>query len=252
MNKFYSIAEEGREPDNEYQLQNLGRQTPMGVIGKSVRGDWGERRSQSQTFYKETTSEDYDFVFANKLTDSKPLYELCGVLNYHFEFYVNNNNGDPLKFVKQIKYVVLPIIKKRKDKDAYIEIISEWIDEHEMKPKPKEQQANITMNIENINAPAQFQLNSDNSHQSQKISYSKENIQELFDVLKKDIEKLNSDSKEDFILEIEKALKQLKAGKDVKGRLLTIGSLIREVGINVFANLLAAPVFELMKPALGF
>jgi hypothetical protein len=251
MNEFYSIAEEGREPENSLQLRNLGKQTVMGIIGKSIRGDWGERRSQSQTYYKETTSEDYDFVFANKLTGSKPPYELCDVLDYHLAFYVNKNNGDALKFVKQIKYVVLPIIKKRKDKDAYIEIISEWINQHEMKPKPKEQKAIITMNIENINAPAQFQLNSDNSHQSQQISYSQDNIRELFDLLKKDIEKINSDLKDDFQLEIESALKQLNKGKGIGNRLLTIGTFIKDVGINTFANLVAAPIFELMKPALG-
>ncbi len=251
MTEFYSINAENENPQNDYQLQNLGKQTIMAVIGKSVRGDWGEERNyQSQTFYRDTTSDDYDNAFANKLLDIKPPYDLQKILDYHLDFYLTKKHGDKLKFIKQIKYVVLPIIKNRKNNDIYVELILDWINEREMK-KQKGKQSAITLKVENINAPTQFQVNSDNSSQTQQVSYTENNVREFFDELKKDIEVLNAELKDDFQIEIDNALKQLNKGNNINSRLLTIGSLIKEVGINVFTNLIASPIFELMKPILG-
>ncbi|MEI6348178.1 MAG: hypothetical protein WCP69_09555 [Bacteroidota bacterium] len=251
MNEFYSICKEDADPENEYQMQNLGKQTIMAVIGKQVRGDWGESRScQSQTFYKDTVPEDYDDAFVLKLTSVKPPYDLYKVLDYHLSYYINTNHGDKDRFLKQIKYVILPIIQKRKSLDVYMELITEWIKKNDMNTK-NNKTADITLNIGDINAPTQFQLNSDNSSQSQEIYYNKEDIKELFELLKKDIEKINEEFKEEFQYEIESAIKQLNKGKDIRNRLFTIGSLIKEVGINLFANLLASPIYSLMKPFLG-
>ena len=110
---------------------------------------------------------------------------------------------------------------------------------------------NNHINIGDINSPTQFQQGSDNSNQTQEIIYSQENINELFTLLKADFDKLSIDVREDLKSEIEYASKQLDKGKSVKTQLLNIGGLVKDVGINVFANLLASPIFEVIKPTLG-
>lgn len=111
------------------------------------------------------------------------------------------------------------------------------------------QQNRIT--VGDINSPTQFQQGSTHSSQAQEITYSQENISKLFTLLKADIEKLNVELKEDLKSEMDYALRQLGKGKSIKTQLSNIGGLIKDVGINVFANLIASPIFEIMKPALG-
>ncbi len=102
-----------------------------------------------------------------------------------------------------------------------------------------------------INAPAQFQQNSQNSNQNFKVNYSVTTVQEFFDVLKDDIESLDSNIKEDFLSEMNYALKQVKQGRDIQGQLMNIGSLISNVGLPFFVNLASSGVFEVMRPFLG-
>ena len=110
---------------------------------------------------------------------------------------------------------------------------------------------NYHISVGDINSPTQFQQGSDNSSQTQEINYSKENINQLFTLLKADFDKLSVEVREDLKSEIEYASKQLDKGKSVKTQLSNIGSLVKDVGINVFANLLASPIYEILKPALG-
>lgn len=110
---------------------------------------------------------------------------------------------------------------------------------------------NNHINVGDINSPTQFQQASNHSNQTQEITYSQENVNELFTLLKADFDKLSIDVREDIKSEIEYASKQLDKGKNVKTQLLNIGGLVKDVGINVFANLLASPIFEIIKPALG-
>jgi hypothetical protein len=110
---------------------------------------------------------------------------------------------------------------------------------------------NNHITLRDINSPTQFQQSSNNSVQFQGIAQTKENIKELFSLLKTDMEKLNSEQKDDLKSEIEYASRQLDKGNSVKTQLLNIGILIKDVGISVFANLIASPIFEIMKPALG-
>jgi len=52
-------------------------------------------------------------------------------------------------------------------------------------------------------------------------------------------------------MEMDYALSQLKHGRDVKSQISNISRLIKDVGIGTFSNLLAAPIFEVVKPLLG-
>jgi hypothetical protein len=110
---------------------------------------------------------------------------------------------------------------------------------------------NNLINVGDINSPTQFQQGSNHSTQTQEIAYTEENINKLFTLLKADFDKLSIDVRDDLNSEIEYASKQLKKGKSVKTQLLNIGGLVKDVGINVFANLIASPIFEIIKPAMG-
>ncbi|MFO0320921.1 MAG: hypothetical protein ACK504_00655 [Bacteroidota bacterium] len=101
------------------------------------------------------------------------------------------------------------------------------------------------------NATAQIQQNTNNSIQTQQITYTKENINELFSLLKADLAKLNQEQEEELSAEIENAIKQLDKGKDIKSRLDTIGGILKDIGIETFVSLAASPIVNILKPILG-
>jgi hypothetical protein len=109
-----------------------------------------------------------------------------------------------------------------------------------------------TINIRDVNAPLQFQQNTQKSEQHQTITYSKEDISSFFQALRNDIVPLDDSVKQDFESEIVYAEKQLVKGKDIKNQLDNIIGLIQSIGINVFANVCASPISTFINPLLGF
>ncbi len=109
----------------------------------------------------------------------------------------------------------------------------------------------IIQNI--INSQIQFQKDNINSNQEISVNnqLTNDKIIEFFEILKKELETIETAKTEDFLTEIEYAEKQLKKGNKINQQLSNIGSLINDVGINFFANLLASPIFEVLKPYLG-
>lgn len=103
----------------------------------------------------------------------------------------------------------------------------------------------------NINSPTQFQQGLGNLNQTQTIEYTQENVKELFNLLEAAIKGLDFTLQEDINNEMNYAKRQLDKGKDIKPQLLNIGIFVKDVGMNVFANLLASPLFEVLKPMLG-
>ena len=73
----------------------------------------------------------------------------------------------------------------------------------------------------------------------------------MFKLLKTDIEKLNAELRDDFKSEISYAMKQLDKGNDITIQLLNIGSLIKNIGLPLFVNLISSGIFESIKPLLG-
>jgi hypothetical protein len=112
-------------------------------------------------------------------------------------------------------------------------------------------QSNNQITIDTINAPLQLLQGSNNSTQTQNVHYSQENIHEFFSLLKADIVTLKAELQEDFNSEIAYVVKQQNKGKDVKQQLLNIGGLMKDIGMNVFGNVIASPIFEVIKPLLG-
>lgn len=250
MNEFYSITEEGAEPISEFQLRNLGEKTVSMIIG-GVRPSeyWGTRGTDRSVVYRKVTSDDYDKQFASVLTNTKPIYRCVELIEHHASFYVNERKGEREKFIQQMKYMVLPILEKKKGKEAFATLLKDWLDENDKSKSGKGTSYNL--NFGDVNAPSQFQVGSPGGSQQQTVKYKNENVLELFRLLKSDLNKLESDIREDFELEINNAVRQLDKGKDISSRLLTIGGLIKDVGIGTLTNLIASPVFEVMKPYLG-
>jgi hypothetical protein len=245
MNEFYSIAGKDVLEENDFQLKDLGEK----VVSMSIGGFGGSRGSDRKTYYRATTTVDYDRGFATKLSKTNPVYRCSDLIDHHLSYYVNRNRGDKGKFVQQMKYVVLPILEKRSGRETSIAFLKDWIEENEMTKKNKEGSVNV--NVGNVNAPFQLQAGSPNSKQNQTVKYENDQVLELFQLLKSDIDKLDVDIREDFEIEISSAVRQLEKGKDVSIRLITIGLLIKDVGVGTLTNLIASPVYEVMKPYLG-
>ena len=177
MNNFYRIAKENETPEHEFILANLGLK-----IKHTQLVNYGFGRLGSELIYKETKSEDYDKSFVSLLTNMEPIYKANELLNFHFSHF----NGNKKEFLAHIRYNILPLMKKnQKSNEGYSQLVADWLDSKDIKPHSV---TNIT--IGEIKAPTQLQVNSDYSNQSQNISYSKDSIKELFELLKKDIERL--------------------------------------------------------------
>lgn len=119
MKTIYSI-EHSTKPKNVFDLENYGDQTAAYIIGS--------RSGTSKTLYRDVTEDDYDNGFAHRIIETKPAYEVDKFLDYHFDFYVNNG-GSEATFIKHMKYVIIPILKKRENSGVQIELISTWLND---------------------------------------------------------------------------------------------------------------------------
>ncbi|MCX2585667.1 hypothetical protein [Pedobacter sp. MR22-3] len=254
MNPFFDISAQNGLPDEVYQLENLGSQRIYASFGKRVRGDWGERdQYQSSHIYTDVTAEDYDHQFVSKLLRIRPSYKIDGLINHHFNFYLTNHPGKKEEFIVHMQYEIFQILKKRSTNEAYVELFDKWIKKQSMKSEEQKhgQTVNNTINVGNVNAPLQFQQNSDHSVQTQHNHLQKDQIKDFLEILKRDIQQVDESIRKDFAMEMDYAIVQLGRDRDVMPQLSTIGGLMKDVGIGTFTNLLAAPIFEVVKPYLG-
>jgi hypothetical protein len=246
-NEFYLI-ENNNDSDSPLKLNDLGDKRIYLSYGRRVSNYWDEQINKTESVNTPITSEDYDKQFANKLIQIKPPYEIINLLEFHLKFYVDIQKGSKEKFIKQMKYVIVPIIQKRKGKEVYIQLLNEWISQND---NTQNMNNNGKLNIENINAPTQIQINSPYSTLNQETTYSNQDITDFFEQLKLEIQNIENEIKEELLIEINTASKNLNKGKNINSRLLTIGALMKDIGINVFANLVATPMFIFIKPYLG-
>lgn|GEM_PF-1051298 len=126
MNDFYDISEQRVVEADSMQLENLGDQQILAVIGKTARGGWGEREYTSKTYYTATKPGDYDELFASRISGIKPPYETENLLEHHFRYYTSRFPENRNKFLQHIRYVILPLLKRRK-LDVYIDFLKEWL-----------------------------------------------------------------------------------------------------------------------------
>ncbi|OJX49788.1 MAG: hypothetical protein BGO88_08510 [Flavobacterium sp. 38-13] len=256
MNPFYDISVDENLPDDSLKLKNLGLERIFAITGGGRGSDfWGTGRTSNRTtHYTKTVPEDYDNLFAHKIRDWKPVYELNKVLEYHFGHYCNTSVLQSENFLKHIRYIILPRLKKLNRSEVQVDLVEQWLktkENNDEKGKVGQVVNNNTIQMGDIHAPIQFQQNSNNSIQNQSNHYHKDDIQKVFELLSKDIQNVNEKIREDFAMEMDYAVMQLNRGKDIKQQLLNLGTLMRDVGLGVFTNVVASPICEVIKPSLG-
>ncbi len=148
MNEFYSIANENTSPKDEYQLQNLGKEREtISAFSRGSRNSYEGREPKRWSISEKVKKEDYDGLFAFKLTQVRPPYEINKTIEYHLSYYINNG-GDKETFIKQLKYVIVPYFKQHKYSTVHLELLNEWIEENETNNK-KRQMGNFNINGSN-------------------------------------------------------------------------------------------------------
>jgi membrane protein implicated in regulation of membrane protease activity len=143
INKFYNIADENTIPIDNFQLTSLGVDRISMIVGSYVRRDYGAKQPSSKKLYVKVTAEDYDKQLANKIYRIQPIYDIHKILDYHFMYFTKTNDDKEL-FIKQIRYVILPIIQKEKENDVHSELILDWVNEKQSPTKYSN--LNITIN----------------------------------------------------------------------------------------------------------
>lgn len=238
MNRFYVIAADSSDPQNEFILKYFD-----GKISKNIPSKFGPGLINIETIYIEAKLEDYDNKFVQHLLSLEPVFKVHKFLDFHFE----NYNQAKDEFLSQIQYIILPLAKNRSPREGYINAIENWITMKDTKTN----NSTYSVQIGTLNAPFQLQQNTQNSNQSLEIQNKDESIKEILECLKKDIINLNEENRESLSTEIAYTLKQLERGRDIKLNLLDIGSQIKEIGMSFFVNLASSGVFEIIKPSLG-
>ncbi|HPS18421.1 MAG TPA: TIR domain-containing protein [Bacteroidales bacterium] len=136
----------------------MGETTPGIIFGSSKRDPFsGQNKYQSNTIYKKVIPEDYDRLFADTLIKIKPPYEIDGFLDYHLNYFLKKVEDNKELFLKQMKYVIMPIIKKKQGKEVYVELFDKWIEEHiEESKKISSVNTNFYKNMSNFDYDIAF------------------------------------------------------------------------------------------------
>jgi hypothetical protein len=253
MNPFFDISPDQNLSIDALPLYCLGKQRIYATIGRKGSDFWGTSGTASTNHYIDVVAGDYDNQFVYKLQKWKPVYEIEQLIEHHYQYYITGHTQGHDVFLKHMRYEILSKLKKKNNTEDLCELFEQWL--NRKAPKGNEpnrpQTVNNTINVGSVNAPAQFQQNSNHSIQSQHNHYQKEDIKQAFELIEKDIQNVNEQIRKDFAMEMDYAITQLQKDKDIKPQLLNIGALMKAVGMGTFTNLLAAPIFELIKPYLG-
>ena len=127
VNKFYSTFN-SETNKRDHQISELGKETfrTIGVMVSDGRGG----HSGGEIINSPTTLKDYDDLFIKELLKLDPPYLIDDFLTFHFDEYQNKIDSEPTLFIKHMKYVILDRIK-RTNRDAFIQLLSEWISKNE-------------------------------------------------------------------------------------------------------------------------
>ncbi|MNK18091.1 hypothetical protein D3C87_362890 [compost metagenome] len=253
MNPFYDISDQRKLPSDALQLNNLGTERVYASFGRNSRDGWGGRTTEWSRHMIAVQPEDYDRAFAHKLSKSKPIYFMTKVLDHHFEHYLSQYMDGQPDFLTHMRYIVLPAVKKINNSEVCVTLFEEWLQKkmtnsENLKPSIVN---NNTINVGTINSPVQFQQNSDHSNQVQHNHQYRDQIKDFLEVLRLDIQTLDENIRKDFAMEMNYAVAQLDRDKNVQPQLTAIGGLMKDIGLGTFTNLLAAPIFEIVRPMLG-
>lgn len=122
INLFYSTFTD-EENHHEFDIESLGENRYRGMEIMFTDGNGNVRGGES--FNSPTTQEDYDDAFFETILRLSPIYKIPDFLDHHFDFFKMNNNNTDL-FLKHIRYVILPMLK-RASRSEYVELTLNWI-----------------------------------------------------------------------------------------------------------------------------
>ncbi|QQL50276.1 hypothetical protein [Mucilaginibacter ginkgonis] len=246
MNSFYDIGTHNKISECSYQLENLGSQRAWASFGKRIRGDWGERdQYETNTIFTDVTAEDYDKQFITRLLRIRPSYKIDGFIDHHLNHFLRNNPGGLDDFIKHMRYEIYPELRKR-GSEAYIDLFGKWLSDKSTATHAI-QTVNNTINITGNNAPIQFQQNSAHAVQTQNNDISESQIREFLETVRLDLHHIDANLRSDFEIEMNYAVAQLDKGRDAQPQLSRIYGLMRDIGLGTFTNLLASPIYDLIK-----
>ncbi|MGN6637412.1 MAG: hypothetical protein ACTHJ8_00760 [Mucilaginibacter sp.] len=134
MNPFFDISEKGELPEDALALKNLGSQRAWITSGRRGSDFWGTPDTPGKTIYRNTTDEDYDQQFVYKLYRWKPIYNIDQVIEYHYNYYLVNNKPQN-DFLKHMRYVILPILKKKPNSEVCTQLFEQWLQDKETESK---------------------------------------------------------------------------------------------------------------------
>ena len=117
---FYKI---NNPISHEYELLEYTQPVFRGM-GISIHDEKGRTLYDDGIFQSKATEEDYDKLFIKKICKHKPVYEIEKILDFHYNFYTENENGSKDTFIKHLKYIILPQIKTKETQYQLVEI---WI-----------------------------------------------------------------------------------------------------------------------------
>ncbi len=128
MNPFFEISEDEKLPDEALALRSLGTRQAWIMVGRRRSDYWGTPGTESKTFYRDTTMEDYDGLFVDKICRWKPIYDLQKVVEHHYNYYKQNNGNGKDDYSKHMRYVILPLLKKRRNNEVCIELFEKCLE----------------------------------------------------------------------------------------------------------------------------
>ena len=190
---------------------------------------------------------------ASRIVRTKPAYVVENLLEHHADHFVKSRGETLALFVKHIRYVILPFIEKhynkKNQKREYVDLVNEWLQQKHHTMAGKRESA-IQISI-GEHANAQVQVNSSHSQQYQQTGLNKDQALQFFEYLKDILQGNTEQAAGNICYEIDAATKDIHAGRPIGTRLHAIGGFLKSLGVNVLANLAAAPIFEVVKPYLG-
>lgn len=116
----YRVAPKGTA-EHEFDLHDMGPTQTNFIMG--IGG--GGRPFKSITSTVNTTAEDYDKQFREKLRKVDPPQRVRAFLDHHLEHH-QQANGDPAPFLDHLKYVVLHPLEAVRDKSPQVAAAFDW------------------------------------------------------------------------------------------------------------------------------
>ena len=136
MNPFFDISEDRELPKEALQLYNLGNSKVYASFMKRTRNGWGDSSVSWNDHKTAIRDEDYDQQFVRKLARWKPIYNIDQVIEHHYNHYQAKTTEPQNDFLKHMRYVILPILKKKPNGEVCSQLFEQWLETKERPAVP--------------------------------------------------------------------------------------------------------------------